>query len=75
MGGSQESNQKGLTMRTLVVRSEAEQDLSDIYKWYECQRPGLGDEFLLRIEAALESMPFGNYPHDFLTSYSKSPLS
>jgi hypothetical protein len=23
----------------------------------------------------LASMPFGNYPHDFLTSYSKFPLS
>jgi plasmid stabilization system protein ParE len=48
--------------RTLVVRPEAEADLSEAYKWYERQRPGLGDDFLLRIEAALASIQ-----HDPLT--------
>lgn len=42
----------------LIVRPEAETDIADAYHWYEHQRGGLGDEFLLRVEAALESIRF-----------------
>ena len=41
---------------TLLVRPEAEQDLAEAFEWYERQRPGLGDELLLRVEAATESI-------------------
>ncbi|MFP4014471.1 MAG: type II toxin-antitoxin system RelE/ParE family toxin [Chitinispirillaceae bacterium] len=40
----------------LSIRPEAENDLHETYDWYEKKRRGLGDEFLLRIEAALESV-------------------
>ncbi len=37
----------------LVVRKRAEQHIADAYNWYEHQRIGLGEEFLLCIEASL----------------------
>jgi toxin ParE1/3/4 len=37
----------------LIVRPEAEQDITEVYDWYEEQRKGLGDEFLLEIGAGL----------------------
>jgi plasmid stabilization system protein ParE len=40
----------------LVIRQEAEEELSKSFNWYEDQRQGLGDDFLLRIEAALDSI-------------------
>lgn len=39
--------------RSLLVRLEAEQDLAEAFGWYEEQRPGLGSDFLLCVEAAL----------------------
>lgn len=38
----------------LTVRPEAEADLSEALCWYENQRPGLGEEFLLCVEEACE---------------------
>lgn len=35
----------------LVVRPEAEQDLSEAFGWYEGQRKGLGHDFFLQIDA------------------------
>ncbi|MGD9853029.1 MAG: type II toxin-antitoxin system RelE/ParE family toxin [Nitrospirales bacterium] len=35
----------------LIVRPEAEQDLSEAFRWYEGQRKGLGHDFLLQIDA------------------------
>jgi plasmid stabilization system protein ParE len=37
----------------LEFRPEAEEDLRSAYHWYESQRAGLGEQFLLCIEAAL----------------------
>jgi hypothetical protein len=34
-----------------IVRSEAERDLQTAFTWYESQVGGLGDEFLLKIDA------------------------
>lgn len=34
----------------LVVRPLAEQDLVETQKWYEEQRPGLGDEFRITVD-------------------------
>jgi plasmid stabilization system protein ParE len=42
----------------VVIRPEAESDINAAFLWYQQQRQGLGDEFLLRIEAALESIRF-----------------
>jgi plasmid stabilization system protein ParE len=43
-------------MRSLIIQPDAESDLAEAYAWYELQRPGLGDDFLLRIESSLESL-------------------
>ncbi len=37
----------------VVIRPNAEVDLCEARTWYESQRPGLGDEFLLEIHAAI----------------------
>ncbi len=39
--------------KTLLVRPEAEEDLGQAYRWYESQRKGLGDDFLLCVESGL----------------------
>jgi toxin ParE1/3/4 len=38
----------------VIIRPEAEEDLTQAYLWYNEKRPGLGDEFLLKVEAALD---------------------
>jgi plasmid stabilization system protein ParE len=35
----------------LIVQPEAEFDISDAFNWYENNRPGLGYDFLLQIDA------------------------
>jgi plasmid stabilization system protein ParE len=40
----------------LVLAPEAVIDLADAYSWYEERRTGLGEEFLLCIEASLETI-------------------
>jgi len=54
MGRCKKKNKRTQVTLPLIIRPEAEEDLSESYGWYERQRPGLGDEFLLRVEAALE---------------------
>jgi len=41
---------------TLRLRPEAEADLKEAYRWHEKQRRGLGDDFLLYVEAALSAL-------------------
>lgn len=46
--------------RPLILRPAAEADIEDAFRWYEEQRPGLGAEFLLAVEAgpaAIEREP------------------
>ena len=46
--------------RTLIVRPEAEEDVRLAKRWYEEQRPGLGDEFLECVDEViigLSSLP------------------
>ena len=38
----------------LAIEPEAEDDLDVAYRWYENQRPGMGDEFIACVDAALE---------------------
>lgn len=40
----------------LALSPETECDVDEAYAWYERQRPGLGEELLSCIEAALESI-------------------
>jgi hypothetical protein len=40
----------------LVIRPEAEADALEAYRWYSEQLPGLGDDFLVEIDRALESI-------------------
>ena len=36
------------------LRPAAERDIADAVAWYDEQQPGLGDEFLARLDAVLE---------------------
>lgn len=40
----------------LIVASETEEDIAEIYGWYEGQRPGLGEEFLGCVDACVEAI-------------------
>jgi len=40
--------------KPLIIEPEAERDIADAYTWYEQQRPGLGDDFALCVEAGLQ---------------------
>lgn len=40
--------------RDSIITHEAEDDLREAKAWYESRRTGLGDEFLLCVEEALE---------------------
>ncbi len=37
----------------VIVRPEAEDDLKEVYSWYEEKRIGLGYDFLLQVDAGL----------------------
>jgi len=50
--------------RRLIVRPEAEAEMTDAFEWYEDRVPGLGSEFLLCVDAvfsAIVRLP-GKYP-------------
>ena len=40
----------------LIIRPEAEAEMADAYAWYEQQVLGLGDQFLLSVDAVLQSI-------------------
>ena len=40
----------------LILRQEAERDLTEAHAWYEERMPGLGSDFLVIMERALESI-------------------
>ncbi len=41
----------------LIIEPEAELDLQEAVNWYNKQRPGLGREFLERVEKVFERIP------------------
>ena len=43
-------------MNPPVLRPSAAADVEDAWQWYEAQREGLGDEFLVVVEKTLESI-------------------
>ena len=40
----------------LIVASETEQDIAAAFGWYEGRRSGLGEDFLSRVGAAIQSI-------------------
>jgi len=40
----------------IFVTAEAEDNIAEAYDWYECQRLGLGEEFVLCLEAIVEQI-------------------
>lgn len=42
-----------MSNKPVIIRAEAEADINDAYQWYESQRKGLGESYLLCIEEAL----------------------
>lgn len=40
--------------KPLIIEPEAEDDLRSAYDWYENRRAGLGEDFILCVEAAME---------------------
>jgi plasmid stabilization system protein ParE len=40
----------------LIVAPEAVQDLAEAYAWYESQRVGLGEDFLVRVDASIQAI-------------------
>lgn len=53
--GSRSDSESGRLSR-LEFRPAAAGDVEDAYRWYERQRPGLGEAFLLDVERATESV-------------------
>jgi plasmid stabilization system protein ParE len=53
-----------------IFRSAAAADVEDVYRWYEAQRPGLGDEFLTAVSTVLESLVA--YPERFPVVYRET---
>ena len=41
---------------SLIIRKRAEKHIADAYTWYEEQRNDLGEEFLLCVEASLNTI-------------------
>ena len=41
----------------IIIRPEAEQDMSDAFDWYEDKREGLDDDFLAQVKSALMLLP------------------
>jgi plasmid stabilization system protein ParE len=42
--------------RRVILRQRAHNDLRSAFEWYERQRPGLGESFLLAVEERLENI-------------------
>ncbi|MBI1425010.1 MAG: type II toxin-antitoxin system RelE/ParE family toxin [Gammaproteobacteria bacterium] len=45
-------------MRNVIIRKEAESDITDAYRWYEDKNPGLGGSFIQCVEDALSRLSF-----------------
>lgn len=50
----------------IYISNDAEADIDDAYIWYEMQKPGLGVDFVLRIDDGFEfiSKNHGIFPKD-----------
>ena len=50
----------------LILAPEAELDIAEAYAWYEGRRPGLGEEFLRRLDASLQGLRRTPEIHPFI---------
>jgi plasmid stabilization system protein ParE len=53
-----------------IFRPAAAADVEDAYRWYEAQRAGLGDDFLVAVNAVIESLVA--YPERFPIVYRQT---
>ena len=70
MGGGAGTDQEQALSRRLIVRPEAEAEMTDAFDWYEDRVPGLGSEFLLCVDAvfsAIQRTP-RHYPRVYKTA-------
>ncbi len=56
MGRGQSTLARAIVNRILIIRPDAEADIADAQAWYDRQRTGLGDEFLLCLEETLDRL-------------------
>jgi len=56
MGAGTTKNPEACMKYDLIVRPEAEVELAEAFDWYEQQVVGLGNRFLLSIDAAINSI-------------------
>lgn len=56
MDRRESKNQKKEMNYEIIVRSGAEQNATEAFLWYEEKLQGLGDEFLLSLDACLNSI-------------------
>ncbi|MEI6386531.1 MAG: type II toxin-antitoxin system RelE/ParE family toxin [Spirochaetota bacterium] len=47
----------------LVIRPEAESEMTDAYEWYELRAVGLGNQFLLSVDAVLQAVTRNPYQY------------
>ncbi len=48
-------------MFEIILNPSAEQDIDEIFKWYEKQREGLGFEFLISLDNSFEGLAGNPY--------------
>jgi plasmid stabilization system protein ParE len=53
--------------REFVIRKHAERDIQAVFRWYEKQEPGLGEEFLTSLGDRLETIR--DFPESFPVIY------
>ncbi len=49
MGGGSPEDQRPGVSRELIIRPEAEAEITEAYDWYEARSRGLGANFLLSV--------------------------
>lgn len=59
----------------LIVRPEAEAELTDAYDWYEDRVPGLGSEFLLCLDAVFSSIQRKPHQYPYVHKTARRALS
>ena len=53
----------------LIIAPEVEQDLAEVYTWYEARRTGLGEEFLSCVDAGIRRF-VRRFPHAVFYEYT-----
>ena len=56
MGAGTRADQGQEMNRRLIVRPEAEAEMTEAFDWYEDRVPGLGSEFLLCVDAVFSAI-------------------